>query len=472
MKKRIFALTLAIIMPISALAACRNNDPSDDITDPEPTVATPSPTVIVTTPEPDLTVELHVLNYIDMTAPGAAEEIDYIWHAFENAYPDIRIIREDLFGEDFHAAVEERAITGTLPDVIYAWPSGPSAILHENNLLMDLTHLIEQDELTEYTPLALDPAAQIAGYPGVLPHSIVATHVFIINHEVLEEAGLETAISYYEMATNVRALRSAGFDTILMPNMSPSVMQDSLFSLIVGRFMGEGWEKQILDGETDFMDPSFLEALEFTRRMYNHGVLPRTTLEVEYDEGPELFAANTAAYYIDGEWCINYFITDRVTGEALISPERQLNFSVTVFPDIELAEIAIPSRSNSVMPGPGWGINADLTYGSPELEAAWTLVKWLTGLEVQTFRLRNGSISTPSRTDIDFRELDLEPLQMALVNLKHEFDFSTAVIINSFDSSIYTQLAENLQAMALWELTPKEVAELTQEAFEAWRDGE
>ncbi|HZJ87652.1 MAG TPA: hypothetical protein VFC80_00685 [Sphaerochaeta sp.] len=47
-------------------------------------------------------VTLSVLNYIDMSEPNSANEVKMIWDKFEAENPDIKIDREDLFGEPFH----------------------------------------------------------------------------------------------------------------------------------------------------------------------------------------------------------------------------------------------------------------------------------------------------------------------------------------------------------------------------------
>ena len=76
-------------------------------------------------------ITLKVLNYLDLTSPGTEREIKEIWEAFEKNNPDIKIEREDLFGEPFHQKLEAYAAAGNLPDVIYMWPGARSATLHD-----------------------------------------------------------------------------------------------------------------------------------------------------------------------------------------------------------------------------------------------------------------------------------------------------------------------------------------------------
>ena len=414
-------------------------------------------------------IEIRVLNYFSMVNPGAMAEVQRVWEAFEKANPDIKIIREDEFEEPFHHATEAYAAAGQLPDVIHVWPSGRSTTLHANRLLKDLAPLVARDGIARYyTPASLDPANQGGGYLAMITRGLTATNAFYVNLEVLNAVGLKPAKTYSELRAQAPILRAAGYDTILMANEATWVMQSCLFSSVAGRFMGTGWEQRIHSGQAKFTDPDFVAALDFIRRMYDDGVLSRATLAIDYGSSPGLFANNRAAYMIDGDWRVGDFLTDKHTGQALISPERQKNILITVFPEIDLPGVKF-NRSNTVVLATGWGINANIPAGSPKEEAAWRLVKWLTGKEVQTFFVEQGIFSTPSRIDIDLAALPLEPMQIAIANLGKEYDVSTVVIDAAFPGVVYTPLNDGLQAIGLGRQTPQQVAAITQAAFDAWK---
>ncbi len=414
-------------------------------------------------------IELRVLNYRDMTSPNAMEETATVWEAFQAANPDIKLVIQDEFNDPFHQATEAYAAAGNLPDVVYAWPSGRSTTLHTKKLLKDLGPLVERDALaTSYLPMALDPAQQAGGYLGIIPSGITATHAFYVNTAVLKDCGLEPAKTYSELVAQVPVLKAKGYETVLMPSQDTWVMQSCLFSMIAGRFCGEGWEKKILAGEAKFTDADFVAALNFVKKMYEDGVLDKSTLAVGYGEGPGLFATNTAAYYIDGDWRMGAFITDKTTGQALIAPDKQNEFLITVFPEIDVEGVKF-NKSNTAVLATGFGISAALEDGSPKLEAAWKLVKWLSGNEVETYRLSTGGLATPSRTDIDYASLTLEPLQIAMANLAKEYDKATVVIDGVFEGPVYTPLNDGLQAIGLGTQTPDAVAKATQDAFDAWK---
>lgn len=479
MKKKVISILLATVLTVSMLAGCGGSEeaaPEDPGTTEEapPAEEEDPPAEEEAPPAEEEVVELSVLNYIDMSSAVALEELEVVWAGFEAAYPNIKITRQDEFDESFHQAVEAYAASGELPDVIYAWPSGRSTTLHTQKLLKDLTPLIERDGLADvFSPSMLNPANQVAGYQAILPRSTTATHYFMVNNEVLQEVGLTAATTYSELAEQVPVLREAGYDTVLIANLADWVMQSCMFSMLAGRFCGEGWDQKILNGEAAFTDPNFVAALQFVEQMYADGVISDTTLALDYAEGPGLFANNTAAYYVDGDWSVANLITNQTTGEALIDPERQANFDITVFPEIDVEGVAIPARTNSAVLGTGWGLNANLEDGSPELEAAWTLIKWLTSKEIQEFHLRSGQITAPARTDVDIESLPFEPLQKKLIEmLASGFDVATVVVDGVFQGPVYTPINVGLQQLGMGTTTPEEIAQLTQEALVAWQETE
>jgi raffinose/stachyose/melibiose transport system substrate-binding protein len=243
-------------------------------------------------------------------------------------------------------------------------------------------------------------------------------------------------------------------------------MQSCLFSLVAGRFGGENWDQAILSGSAKFTDPDFVNALAFIKTMYDDGVLSQATLSTDYGGVVGQFATHRGAYLIDGDWRVGAFITDKSTGQALISPERQEKIDITVFPSISGAKL---NNSTSGVLGTGWGMNAAIQSGSDKEKAAWRLIKWLSGKEIQIWLLETGGIATPSVTTIDVQSLTLEPLQKTASTQRSQYTVATAVIDNVFHSDVFNPLNDGLQELGLGAKTPEEVAQSVQQAFDTWK---
>lgn len=404
-------------------------------------------------------VTLTVLNYFDLTSPNASREIKEIWEEFERRNPHITIIREDLFGEPFHHKTEAYAAAGTLPDVMYMWPGGRSTTLHTKKLVKDLTPFIDEVR-HEFSEAALQP--QAGGYLAMIPMTITASHAMYVNKGLLDSLGLEIPETYEDLVAMVPVLKEAGLDVVLMGAQDDWVIQSCLFSMIVGRLVGDAKMDEIIAGKAKFTDPEFVGALEFYKRLYDDGVLSRRIMNTTYNEVNGLFASGKAPFLIDGDWKTGNFLTDPETGEALIPVEEQPNFVITMFPPIP-GEIV--SKSTSVVPGVGYGMNANIPAGSAKEKAAWELLKWLNGKEAQTLRLETGG-TTPSRVDVTSD--NLEPLVRERLSYYGKIEVGTYVLDNVLASDVYGPLNVGLQEIGLGLATPMEVAQRVQAAFDEW----
>jgi|LSQX01.2.fsa_nt_gb raffinose/stachyose/melibiose transport system substrate-binding protein len=404
-------------------------------------------------------ITLTVLNYLDATSPGAYREISEVWEAFEKANPNMKIEREDLFLEPFHQKTEAYAAAGRLPDVLYMWPGGRSTTLHTKKLVKDLTPLLGSMR-DEFSEAALVP--QAGGYLGMIPIGLTATHVMFANTKLLADMGLSVPETYEELKNMVPVLKAAGKDVILMGAHDDWVVQSCLYSMIVGRMVGDEYIDKILAGEARFTDAPFVRTLSFYKSLYDDGILSRKNLQTPYNEVNALFASGKAPFLIDGDWKVGNFLTDPTTGQALIPPDSQKDIVMTVFP-------AIPGEVNhattSSVPGVGFGINAAIPKGSAKEQAAWKLVMWLTSAEVQKIRLETGA-AFPSRKGVTSDKL--EPLAQTRALFYGAYG-GTYVLDNVLDARVYTLLNVGLQEIGLGIATPQQVAASVQKAFDEWK---
>ena len=411
-------------------------------------------------------VTLTVLNYIDMSEPNSANEIAMVWDVFALQHPEIEIIREDLFNEPFHQKVEAYAAQGNLPDVLYAWPSGRSETLHKEHLLYDLETLLKRDGLyNNYAATCTAP--QLGGYLAELPNGITATSMMFVNEKVLRDNGLEIPKTYADLKAMVPVLNAKGIEVISMDCQDGWVMQSCLFSLITGRFGGADWADKLAAGEWDFEDDWFKKALTVVDNLYKDGIINRNTLSISYGSGRADFAAGKSAFYIDGDWACASFQEDVTTGDALFSREQQAtDVSLMNFPALD-GEVV--HESNSAVVGTGWAIAADI---APEkLEAAWTLVKFLEGEYVQTYRLTTGA-AFPSLTSIDVASVvarfDLEPLVGKRSQWYNDIQVATPVIDGVLDPAVYEVINQVLAEIGLGKTTVDEAAATVNKAWHAY----
>ncbi len=407
-------------------------------------------------------VTLRVLNYLDASQANSEREIKEIWGEFEKQYPNIKIEREDLFNEPFHQKTSAYIASGQLPDVLYMWPGGRSAELHEKKLVKDLTPFLKADGLYDkFIPAALVP--QHGGYLAELPMCVTVTHVMFVNTKLLKDNGLSVPKTYEELKAMVPVLKAKGMETVLIAAQDDWVMQSCLFSAIVGRIAGDQFIDNVLAGKAKFTDKPFVDSLAIVDDMFKSGIISQKALQTPYGEVPALFAAGKAPFLIDGDWRTGAFQTDTSTGVALIPVENQPNIMLTVLPSLPGEKV---HNTSSGVVGTGFGMSASIPAGSAKEKAAWTLIKYLNSEYVQKIRLETGA-AFPSLKGVTVT--NLEPIAQARGKFYGEISATTYVLDGVLDPKVYSPINIGLQEIGLGKATPQQVAERTQKAFDEWK---
>jgi raffinose/stachyose/melibiose transport system substrate-binding protein len=413
-------------------------------------------------------IVLTVLDYQDATSPNSFDDNKLVWDRFMAENPDIKIEREALFNEPFHQKTAAYAASGKMPDVFYMWPAGRSTSIHEQHLAKDLLPLLKKDKLTgDYNPTCIDPANEASGYLAEIPIGLTTTHVMYVNKDVLKKCGLSIPKSYDELKAQVPVLKANGYECILMANMDDWVMQSCLFSMVCGRFGGKDWATNILKGKDKFTGKAMLNAVSFIKKMYDDGVLSQKTLATSYGDVVGLFASEKGAYLIDGDRRSGAFITDQSTKKALISPEKQESaIDLMIMP-------AIPGEvlhdSNSSVLGVGYGMSSSIKKGSAKEQAAWRLLKWLNGPVVQQRRLDTGASYPSLIKGIVYDKNKMEPILIKRGAFYESQKNPTPVFDSVFDASVASACNTNLQALGLGKVTPMQVCQAMQTAYDEWK---
>jgi len=392
-------------------------------------------------------IELKVLHYFDITSPEAKVEGD-IMAAFEAAHPEIKLRVEKLFGEAYHQKLRALAAAGILPDVMYLWPGGRSTALTENDLVADLYPYLGKD-IDNYVPAAVAPQGKGCLYE--LPIGITATHVIYVNTKILSGLGLAMPQTYDELVSMVPTITAAGLDPIIMANKAAWVMQSCLFSALVGRIGGTEWLEKAIAGKASFTDKEFVSALEIVKNLYDTGLLPSSSIQLEYGDGPNLFTQGKGVFMIDGDWR-----TGALT--PLLTADQQSDIELTVFPKIKGEKG--PSSSTSVVPATGFGMKVGLPQ--EKAEAAWKWISFYAGPEAARIRLVQQGI--PPSYKIDISDIELEVLAKKRVNFYAPHP-GTPVLDNVISGEPIEVINIGLQKLALGDITPEKLAKEVEAAF-------
>jgi raffinose/stachyose/melibiose transport system substrate-binding protein len=401
--------------------------------------------------------------YMDATSAGWSTDVK-IWQKFKDDNPDIDLQQEILFSEAYHNKLGAYIAAGNIPDVFYLWPSrrSSSATIHDQRLAKDLKPLLGADFLKDFVAPALDVNQQSSKQLSELPQSFTYTTVMYTNKKLLSDNGFGLPKTYADMKAMVVRLRVKGIQTLLLPDGDSWPAQSCLFSTIAGRLLGDSWTDQLLAGKVKFTDAGYVNALKFWQQMFTDGVISWTNIQMPYGDGPGLFAGGKAAFFVDGDWRVGAYLTDKSTGKALIEPAKQAtDFAFLNFP-------AIPGEKfpNAVsgIAGTGLGISAKIPAGSDKEKAAVKLLKYYYGPEVTRIKLETGAF-IPTRKGV-VAERVIEPF------IKMNAEYATSrtnvcyVIDGVLEPDVFNVLNAGLQAIGLGAKTPAQVAAEMQTAQE------
>jgi raffinose/stachyose/melibiose transport system substrate-binding protein len=399
--------------------------------------------------------------YIDATQAGYAEDMA-MWDKFRADNPTIDLQMEINASQPYHQKLQAYISAGQVPDVVYMWPTSrdSSKQLQDQKLVKDLRTVMSKDLLSKFSPLALDVNNQSSKMLAELPQSFTYTTTVYANVGLLKSLGLKVPATYAELKALVPKLKVKGIQTLLLPDADKWPAQSCLFSTISGRLVGDKFIDDVKAGKAKFTDKGFVGALAFYEQLYKDGVIDKSDVNMAYGEGPGIFSTGKAAFFVDGDWRVGAYLTDKSTGKALIDPALQKSdFELLNFP-------AIPGEINkasvSAIAGVGLGINKDLT--GAKLDAAKKVLDFYYGKEFQTMKWETGAF-VPSRQDITTSKL--EPLMVKLPAYYKTIPKTTYVLDGSLDPSVFNILNDGLQAIGLGVKTPTDVAAEMQKAQDA-----
>jgi raffinose/stachyose/melibiose transport system substrate-binding protein len=404
---------------------------------------------------------LKFMYYIDATQAGYAED-QALWDKFKAANPDIDLQIEIASSQPYHQKLQAYISAGQLPDVVYMWPTSrdSSKEIQDKKLVKDLREVLPKELLATFSPLALDVNNQSSKILAELPQSFTYTTTVYANAGLLKSLGLAVPKTYDELKALVPKLKAKGIQTLLLPNGDKWPAQSCLFSTIAGRLVGDQFFDDVKAGKVKFTDAGFVKALAFFQQLYKDGIIDKSTVNLGYGEGPGVFASGKAALFVDGDWRVGAYLTDKSTQKALIAPDKQkTDFELVNFP-------AIPGETNvgtvSAIAGVGLGINKDLT--GAKLEAAKKLLEFYYSKEFLTVKWETGAF-VPSRQDLTSDKL--EPLMVKLPEYYKSIPKTTYVLDGVLDPSVFNPLNDGLQALGLGAKTPEQVAAELQKAQDA-----
>lgn len=397
-------------------------------------------------------VTLSLYTQYDPTAAGA-DTWPKLLDAFQKANPDITLDVETVAGEPYHVKLNAMATSGTLPDLIFAWPDKRTGYLNgltaPTPLLKDLRPYIKGHE-SEFAAGAMVKQGK-DGAIYELPEQVTATHVMYTNTALLKKLGLTPAKSFAEIMKQGDVIRKAGLVPIAMANQDGWQMQSCFLSTLTERAGGMDWFNKAIAGKgAKFSDAQFVAALGIIDQLSKGQMFDPGINTLQYNAGTDMYVNEKSPYYIDGGWKVNDL-------RAALSDSQKAATELLTFPDIPNQKGK--SGSTAMVAGTGYGMNAKLT--GAKAAAAWKWIWFYSGPEGSKIRLAGGG--NPAYNKVDTKGITLDPLVVKLQGFIAKAPAGW-VIDSVLDGTGMQVLHPAIQEMMLGKKTPQQVAT----EYETW----
>ncbi len=391
-------------------------------------------------------ITLKVLVYLDRANTADAQSFDKIVATFEETHPDIKLEFDYLSGEPFHNKLQAMNTSGQLPDVLTLWPGKRTGNVTGSGKIKDLRPWLEP-YVHEFHPATLAAQGE-NGEIYELPERITVTHVMYTNTRLLEELGLAYPETLEELIEQGEVIRKAGYIPIAMDNKDKWEMQSMLLSALVERTAGRAWVEDAKIGKVSFTDEEFVEALAVIKRIHDAGLFSPGINQAEYGRALTDFVTERAVYFIDGGWATN-------TLEVEASEELREAIAYNVFP--KLPNERGQANSTAIVPGTGYGMNANLE--GEKAEAAWKWIWFYSGPRGANIKIKQGVVPAYALPIPDTAPVLTKKLGAFIANTPGGY-----VLDDVMDAEGVGVLNTGLQEMMLGSMSPQELAE----KYEQW----
>lgn len=382
---------------------------------------------------------------------------------WEEAHPDITLNQTVLANDDYKTQIATQAAADDLPDVFLLQGMNTKAWAAQG-LMVDMTDIISQSPYygdynqSYFTPFTDD--GKIYGLPVLTGGTCT---VVVYDKAAWKAAGFDTFPTTWEDVKKAdEYFKANGYqETIAFGNSGKWQINSCFLSTIGDRFTGPDWFKSIIDkGGAKFTDQEFVDALAFTQNIFQSGVFNEDFNAINNEDAREYYISGETPAFIGGNWDVSYL-------QATLKEEESELYENTGFAVLPQPEGATKSEdTQDIGLGYAVAINSRVKDDPEKLAAAIDFAYYVTGPDFASYVGENYALSGLTKVaDVDLSKFD--PYIQDFYNYSY-VDTKACEIYDSYVSSaVWDVLNTEAQSMLNGDTTPEQVAEKTQEAYEA-----
>ena len=394
---------------------------------------------------------------------GGSDGFRTVLAAWAEAHPDITLNQNVLANAEYKTQVATLAAAGDLPDVFLL--QGMNTISWAGQgLVLDLTEAVKASPYyADYNSAYFSPFTvgdKTYGFPALTGGTCT---VVVYDKAMWKDAGFDTfPTTWADVEKASEYFNSKNISAIAFGNGGQWQMNSCFLSTLGNRYTGPEWfSSMIAKGGAKFTDPAFVAALTETQRLFTATKIFNADFNAVTNEGArEYFIAGEAASFIGGNWDESYIAATLQSANA----EKFNNLAFAVLP--QPADATIAPNSQNIGLGYALAINPKVAEDPDKLAAAIDLARELTGPAFSSYVAENYALGGLTKAgDVDLSAMD--PITQAFYKWSY-VDTTTCEIYDSYiTSAVWSVLNTDLQTMTNGGITPEEVAQNAQTAYEA-----
>lgn len=340
-----------------------------------------------------------------------------------NAQSDhVTINGEYIESESFKTKIKVAVAGNDMPDVFTYWTGGQFKTMVDAGVVADLTDVIEGDP--DFKDIWLEGSFDVVTYDGKIYGipNLASSVVIWYNKEIFDQYGLSVPETWTELIDVVDVLNENSVAPITVAGKDRWPLLH-WFSYLSQRIGGVEPFEQIVAGENDFTDSSFVEAAQKLQELVEHNGFVNGYLGLDYGGAEAQFTSGNAAMYMQGDWAVGSLATDPVMSDKV---------SFFKFPEVE-GGVGNPNIFHGGLGG-CMAISADA-----DLDAAFEFIKYYK--QPSSVKPLVEAIGRPSAVKLDFADSEMEPLKAEYLSF---FGKTPEGFFGYYDQQLEPQMAEKI----------------------------
>jgi raffinose/stachyose/melibiose transport system substrate-binding protein len=322
---------------------------------------------------------------------GKAIAMRQILDDFRASHPNVLLEDEGLVTESMKTRVRALAAADEIPDLFVMWPDAMTKDFVKGDLIQPIDDFLNSkpEWRDNFIPHAFNDFT-VDGHIYTVPMNLAPTSLIYYNQSIFDKYDVKVPTTWDEMLTAVGIFNENQIIPIALGAKSDWLIQSTIFSTLTDRILGTEWLLKTLNQEgSTFLDPKFIEVLQFLRDFARIGAFQNNALRIDDNQMMELYFQGSAAMFINGGWATSNIVKN--------APAEVLDHThITIIPPIEGGKGKANSTSGVV--GTGMGLNKKLV--GERKEAAFELLYALSGPAGQQATLDSSTLVS-YKLDID-----------------------------------------------------------------------